>query len=81
MASNRFVVDLGDLKVADEVSNRLNARIQKAVLEELATIDVGGDYVVRFPREWWGIILREFAPNIRDQFNDVEKRIGGFMRQ
>ena len=59
---SRFVVDLGDIKASDALMKKVNQRIQSAVLEELATIDLGGDIGVRFPKEWLGIWIRMAHP-------------------
>lgn len=51
----RFVVDLGSVEVDQKSVERIEAQIQKAALGALAEIDLRGDLVARFPREWLGI--------------------------
>ena len=56
MASkNRFIVDLGRVKLTDKARQRVEASIQKAAVAALADIDFRGDLITRFPREWLGI--------------------------
>lgn len=81
--ATRFVVDLGDVKVSDTVSKRLNDKIQRAVLDELAGIDLPGDVGMRFPREWLGIWIRLARPGVDlgKEFNALEGKVASFMKQ
>ena len=82
-ARSRFIVDLGDVDIPEAASKRLNDKIQKAVLDELAGIDIAGDIGVRFPREWLGIWIRLAKANVNlgKEFDQLGEKIGGFMRQ
>ena len=53
--AKRFVVDLGNLAMSDRAAEQVEAAIQKAALGILAEIDLKGDLIARFPREWWGL--------------------------
>ncbi|MGO4290216.1 hypothetical protein [Chitinophaga sp. RAB17] len=68
MKENKFVVDLGDLKLTDEQRHKINSAIQKAVTGELAGISAGNvaRNVLIPVSHWphspiiWGFILRDF---------------------
>ena len=79
---SRFIVDLGDIKIPEPALKRLNDKIQMAVLDELAGIDMPGDIGVRFPREWLGIWLRLVKPNdpVSKEFDELGKKMGDIMR-
>lgn len=79
---SRFIVDLGDVKIPEPALKRLNDKIQMAVLDELAGIDMTGDVGVRFPREWLGIWLRLIKPNdsVSKEFDELGKKMGDLMR-
>jgi hypothetical protein len=55
----RFVVDLGDIALSKDAQAALNADIQKVALAHIAGLNLDKPHVFRFPREWWGFILRE----------------------
>ena len=55
----RFVVDLGDIALSKEAQAAISADMQKVALAHIAGLDVGNPYVIRFPRDWWGFILRQ----------------------
>jgi hypothetical protein len=79
----RFIVDLGDIKIPEPALKRLNEKIQRVVLDELAAIDMTGDVGVRFPpREWLGIWLRLIGANnpISKEFDEFGRKMGDLMR-
>ncbi len=55
----RFVIDLGDVPLSKEASAALNADLQKVALTHIAGLQLDKPWVVRFPRDWWGFILRK----------------------
>jgi hypothetical protein len=66
----RFVVDLGSVDMDERTIQGVEASIQKAALNAVAELDMRGDLIARFPREWLGIwidIQREGLPQA-DQF-------------
>ena len=79
-STSQFHVDLGDIQLSPEAAQRIEAKIQEAVLSELAAYKPnpdddykprpwwpkGGPIVVIPPRDWWGFIIR--IP--RDVLND-----------
>lgn len=51
----RFVVDLGSVEMDRASVEHVEAEIQRAALGALARVDMRGDLIARFPREWLGI--------------------------
>lgn len=45
----RYVVDLGELKLPDEIEKKLDVDIRRLVMQTLADIDFNGDVTVQFP--------------------------------
>lgn len=70
--ANRFVVDLSSVKLPKDTEQRLQAAIQRSVLEVIAGLPHQGDLHIRFPREWIGIVL---SPQI-DALEGLDKQIG-----
>ncbi len=80
--SNRFVVDLGDLKLDDAARRRISNSLQAAALAEISRLDSAMDepFAVFDPvrmrnPEWYGIwiktlrdraVLPEFEVNIKE---------------
>ncbi len=80
--SNRFVVDLGDIKLDDVAKRRISNALQAAALGEISRLDSAMDepFAVFDPvrmrnPEWYGIwiktlrdraVLPEFDANIRE---------------
>ncbi|MBI1171587.1 hypothetical protein GC209_09310 [bacterium] len=55
----RFVVDLGDIALSKDAQAAISADIQKVALAHIAGLHAEKPYVIRFPRDWWGFILRQ----------------------
>ncbi len=78
MKENQFTVDLGKLKLTDVERKKINAAIQKAAANELATINsAANNRVVLVPVTkrfgWpilWGLIIRDINETI---FKDIIK--------
>ncbi len=73
---NRFVVDMSDVKMSDKAGREIQARIQKSVLDSIVDLQVSDNLAIRFPREWWGIILN---PEI-DRLGGLDKELGQIAR-
>jgi hypothetical protein len=58
-AMSDFVVRLDKIELPQEAQLRIANQIQGLVLKELATIDLGGEFTARFPREWLGLWLEK----------------------
>ena len=55
----RFVIDLGDIKMSDKATERLNEDLQKTALAHVAGLRIEKPLAIKFPRPFpWGIILR-----------------------
>ncbi len=68
--ATKFEVDLGDLKLTADQSQRINRSIQAAVASELSNVKLGKKYVL-IPIEKWprgpiidGIIARPLDKNL-----------------
>ena len=70
---NRFVVDMSDVEMSDKAAAEIQGSIQKSVLESLVDLRVSDNLAIRFPREWWGIIL---SPEL-DRLKGLDKEING----
>jgi hypothetical protein len=55
--SNQFVVDLGDVRLPDQVSDKIEQAIRRAALGVIAGIDIDGDIGIKLPGELRGIYL------------------------
>jgi hypothetical protein len=87
---NRFVVDMGDLKLDEAARRRIANAIQAAALGELARLDsattepfaVYDPVRIRDPR-WYGIWIRpienrELLPRFEEQMQELQRfSIGG----
>jgi hypothetical protein len=71
----RFVVDLGGIEMSEKAEAQLADDIQRAVLSQIAKADIKIPVAIKFPREWYGIILR---PDF-DGLPGLEKEIGRFI--
>lgn len=54
----RFVIDLGDIDMSKEAQDKLNHDLQKVALGHIAGLRFEKPFVIRFPPEWLGFILR-----------------------
>ena len=73
----RFAVDLGDLPISKEDQLELQTEIQALTLKHVARVGFDKPFAVKFPREWWGIILRPDFDGLPDIEADLGKRLGG----
>ncbi len=55
----RFVVDLGDIELSKDAQAAISADMQKVALAHISGMSAEKPYVIRFPRDWWGFILRQ----------------------
>ena len=55
--SNQFVVDLGDVRLPDQVSDKIEQAIRRAALGVIAEIDIDGDIGIKLPGDLRGIYL------------------------
>jgi hypothetical protein len=84
--SNRFVVDLGDLKLDDAAKRRISNALQTAALSELSRLDgatsepfaVFDPVRIRNP-EWYGIWIKSLRDRaVLPQFDQDIKQIQQF---
>lgn len=77
--ATRFVVDFGEIEMTKQTRQHIEKKIQSAALSALGEIDFQGDFVARFPRDWFGGIIV-----LDDQSNQIEsmsKKIKEFAKQ
>ena len=55
--SNQFVVDLRDVRLPDQVSDKIEQAIRRAALGVIAGIDIDGDIGIKLPGDLRGIYL------------------------
>ncbi len=55
----RFVIDLGELELDADKRSEINEELQGTALEHLVKAQVSKPFAFRYPREWWGFILRD----------------------
>ncbi len=73
---NRFVVDMSDVKMSDKAGQEIQARIQKTALDSIVNLPVSDNLAIRFPRDWWGIIIN---PDF-DRLGGLDKELGQIAR-
>lgn len=54
----RFVVDLGDLDLPEETRLSIAEDLQKTALSHLARVRFNDPFAIKFPKDWWGLIVR-----------------------
>ena len=62
----RFVVDLGDLDVPEDLRRTISEDLQKTVLSHVAKLRFEDPIAIKFPKEWWGLIARRRLDHIID---------------
>lgn len=62
----RFVVDIGDIDLPKDMHDVISADLQKTVLGHVAKLRWDEPIVVKFPRDWWGLIIRKRFDAILD---------------
>lgn len=87
---NGFHVRMDGVRLSDASKNRIQAGIQKVIMDELAgyypnpdddgkshTGNFGGPVIVVPPKWWWGFILRQLVPNEIDSIKGLKDVING----
>lgn len=54
----RFVVDLGDLDLPEDTRMSIAQDLQKTALAHIARIKFKDPFAIKFPKDWWGLIVR-----------------------
>ena len=62
----RFVVDLGDIELPKDLQMAISEDLQKTVLGHVAKLRWDDPFVVKFPKDWWGLIMRKRLEGIVD---------------
>lgn len=74
--ANRFVVDLGSIKLSKAQTQGIQLGIQQVVLNHLAALDNRGDLFCRFPIRWPGFICDRRHDDLLKRENDLRQFAG-----
>ncbi|MCG6903401.1 MAG: hypothetical protein LJE68_12045 [Rhodobacter sp.] len=74
----RFVIDLGNIDMAQDDVERLNAELQKVALTHVAELRLDKPLAIKFPRPFpWGIIIGPDFDNVLQSEALIEKAFEG----
>jgi hypothetical protein len=73
----RFVIDTGDVEMDRTAELELQTSIQKVVLNHVAESGYEKPWVVKFPRDWYGIILHPDLDPIFDREAGIARGLFG----
>jgi hypothetical protein len=74
----RFAIDTGEIPMSKEDQLELQNELQSVTLSHVARLGYDKSFAVKFPREWWGIILHPDLDRIPDLEGEWGKRLGSF---
>ncbi|MCG3266808.1 hypothetical protein [Yoonia sp. I 8.24] len=74
----RFAIDLGEMPMSKEDQLQLQNELQSVALKHVARLGYDKPFAVKFPREWWGIILHPDLDRLGDIEAEIGKRLGAF---
>jgi hypothetical protein len=72
----RFVIDLGDIEMSKADELALSGDLQKTALSYVAGIRFQEPFVVQFPWEWLGFILRRDIDALRVGEKEIAAGLG-----
>ena len=72
----RFVIDTGDIEMSKEDTVALQTELQQVTMGHVARLGFDKPFGVKFPREWWGIILHPDLERLPEIEADLGKRFG-----
>ncbi len=73
----RFVIDTGEVDFSKEDTMGLQLELQQTALRHVARMGYDKPFVVKFPREWYGIYLRNKFEGLADIETQIGKQIAG----
>lgn len=69
MANTEFLLRLEGIELPADHKNRINKALQRALVNELADVDLGGQVSIRIPHHWLGIWIDKLhggpLPNVK----------------
>ncbi|WP_128514446.1 hypothetical protein [Tabrizicola thermarum] len=71
----RFVVDLGDLDLPEDTRMSIAQDLQKTALAHIARIKFKDPFAIKFPKDWWGLIVRPDIGNLLEAEGVLQKNI------
>lgn len=72
----RFVIDTGDIEISKDDQMALQTELQQVAMGHVAKMGFDKPFAVKFPREWYGIILHPELGRIPE----LEKELGERLR-
>lgn len=72
----RFVIDLGDIDMSKSDELALSGDLQKVALTHISRIKFQEPFVVRFPWEWLGFILRRDFEALKIGEKELNRSLG-----
>ena len=72
----RFVIDLGDVELSSDASQRLGNELQKVALSHISGMGSLDALAIRFPREWVGLIARKDFESLKAVDKEIHAGIG-----
>ncbi len=73
----RFVIDTGDIEISREDHMQIQSELQQVTLKHVARLGFDKPFVVRFPIDWYGIILHPELGGLRELEKDIGARLVG----
>lgn len=71
----RFVVDLGDLDLPEDTRMTIAEDLQKTALAHISRIKFQDPFAIKFPKDWWGLIVRPDIGNLLESEGLLQKTI------
>lgn len=71
----RFVVDLGDLDLPEDTRMTIAEDLQKTALAHISRIKFQDPFAIKFPKDWWGLIVRPDIGNLLESEGLLQKAI------
>jgi hypothetical protein len=71
----RFVVDLGDLDLPEDTRRTIAEDLQKTALAHLSRVTFKDPFAIKFPKDWWGLIVRPDLGSLLEQEGLLQKNL------
>ena len=73
----RFVIDTGDIEISREDQMSIQSELQQVTLKHVARLGFAKPFVVKFPIDWYGIILHPDLGRIPELEKEIGARLAG----
>lgn len=71
----RFVVDLGDIDMPQDMQLSIAQDLQKTALAHVAKLRFEDPIAIKFPKEWWGLIAHKNLDALLDGEAVLQKNL------